>query len=376
MDDRTTRGDLAAEFERYAGWAADVTPLYGTLAAAAAEDERLLGIAADARPGQPAPQLLLAAVHSLLLDGVDHPLADYYPSCGGETTDRRTGANEGDDGGVVARFREFCLANEERLRDLLATRRVQTNDVGRTAVLLPAFERVARTAETRTLAQIEIGTSAGLNLNWDRYRYRYRSGETDDAGPSDRLDRTDSAVRTAGDPDSPVEVGAAVRGDRRPPIPRRFPRVVHRTGVDLNPLDPTDPADARWLRALVHPDQPDRRERLDAAIDAARTARPDLVEGDAVETLPRLLAEAPDDAALVVFSTHVLYQLDDETVADLRATLREHGFERPVHWLSIDPDEDLGKPVYRHVRFVDGAAEESHLARFESYGEWLRWIGR
>ncbi len=91
-----------------------------------------------------------------------------------------------------------------------------------------------------------------------------------------------------------------------------------------------------------------------------------------LERLPHLLSEAPDDAALVVFSTHVLYQLDDETIAALRSLLSSHSADRPVYWLSIDSDEELGTPTYRQVTFTDGDATASQLAEFKSYGNWIR----
>lgn len=336
----------ARQFSRYAKWVEARSPLYARLAEAAADDDRLLDIAATAPAGQPEPELLLAAVHSLLLAGRDHPLARYYPTCGGPDA----AADPAPD------FRDFCLANEDRLRSVVSSRRCQTNDVGRSAVLLPAFEHVAETTGAETLALIEIGSSAGLNLNWDRYRYEF-----DGAG-------------TAGERESPVTVATEVRGDRRPPLPRTPTAVAHRRGIDLNPLDATDEADARWLRALIHPERTRRHRRLAAALEVAREHPPPLVEGDALDELPERLSAAPDRAALVVFSTHVLYQLEESAIADLRSLLAEHGAERPVHWLSLDPDEELDEPAYRSVTFAGGDAAESRLARFDPYGKWVRWL--
>ncbi|MFC4542886.1 DUF2332 domain-containing protein [Halosolutus amylolyticus] len=337
--------DRAETFRRYAEWVEETSPLYAVLTRAVADDPDLLDVSSEASAGQPEPQLLLAAVQALLLEGREHPLARFYPSCGGDEPD--------DD--PVPHFRDFCLVNEQRLRSVIATRRCQTNDVGRSAVLCPAFEHVARTAATDSLAQIEIGSSAGLNLNWDRYRYDV------------------SGVRTFGDPDSPVTIATEVRGERRPPLSRTFPPVARRRGIDLNPLDVTDEDDVRWLRALIPPGRRRRRDRLAAAIEVARENPPALVEGDVLEELPKQLSEAPADPALVVFSTHVLYQLEAETIAHLRSLLAEYSTEQPVRWLAIDPDEELGKPTYRLVTFVDGDATESRLARFESYGNWIRW---
>lgn len=341
--------DISEEFEWYADWAADVSPLYERLARGVADAPRLLDIAGEAPDGQPPPQLLLGAVHALLLRGVDHPLARFYPTC----TDAPAAPGETD---PFPSFRSFCLEYETEIREIVASRRVQTNEVGRSAVLLPAFERVARRVGRAPLALVEIGASAGLNLCWDRYRYEY-----DGYGAYGRLD-------------SPVTIESTVRGDRTPPLPDRLPDVTHRVGNDLNPLDVTDAEDADWLRALVIPDQQERHERLAAAIDLVREAPPELVAGDARETLDALVARAPEEASVCVFSTMTLYQLEADGVAEIRKELVEASRTRPLHWLSGDPFADGEFPTYRHVELDDGIVSETHIAEYESYGEWIRWL--
>jgi hypothetical protein len=338
--------DLAEAFEWYADWAADVSPLYEQLAQGIAEDSSLLDIAAEAANDQPPPQLFLGAVHALLLRGDDHSLVDFYPTC-------TENSAEGD---PFPTFRDFCLVNDDEIRAIVSSRRVQTNEIGRSAVLLPAFEYVARSMDCVPLALIEIGTSAGLNLYWDRYRYEYEG------------------YGTYGDPDSPAQITSAVRGDRDPPFPERPSEVSHRVGIDLNPLDVTDGDDAQWLQALVIPDQKRRHEQLRTAIDVVRDDPPDLVRGDAFHVLPDLLADVPDDTALCVFSTHTLYQLDDDTITKLRDLLTEFSNERPVHWLSDDPFSEFDHPTYRYIVLSDGTPEETQLAEYASYGEWIRWL--
>lgn len=343
-------GDVSDAFAWYAGWAEDVSPLYERLARGVAGDPELLDIAAEAPDGQPPPQLLLAAVHAFLLDGREHRLAEFYPSCTDDPSDPTN-----DD--PYPAFREFCLANEGRVRELVTSRRVQTNAVGRSAVLLPAFGYVTGAGTgNRPLALVEVGASAGLNLHWDRFRYEYEG------------------YGVYGVPGSPVRIRSAVRGDVAPPFPNPVPDVGYRVGVDLNPLDVTDPADAHWLRALVVPDQQRRHERLAAAIDLVGGEPSRLVEGDAIAVLPDLLPEAPTGLSLCVFSTHTLYQLDREEVAELEECLVEYSHERPVHWLSGDPSRDTDYPVYRYVALRDGAREETRLVEYESYGEWVRWL--
>ncbi len=337
--------DISDKFTRYAGWVENKCLLYAELTEAAANDGHLLDIASEASSGQPEPELLLAATHSLLLEGRDHPLAQFYPTC--EQT--------GSDKSPVAHFRDFCTVNEDQLRLIIATRRCQTNDVGRSAILLPAFEHILKITESNSLAQIEIGTSAGLNLNWNQYSYEFIGADR------------------AGEPDSRVTITTEVRGKRQPPLPQNFPAFAHRCGIDINTLDVTDDEDARWLHALIHPNQTRRHRQLTAAIEVARENQPPLIEGDVFDELPAQLSNAPNNVGLIVFSTHLLYQLTEDQIAELRSLLSTHSSEQSVHWLSIDPDEELGEPTYRLVTFVDGDVTESQIAQFESYGDWIRW---
>jgi hypothetical protein len=93
---------LAARFRRFADRECrPASLLYETLARAIAGDRDLLALAALAGPGQPPPNMLLAAVHGLLLQGdSEHPLAAFYPSLAPQP------APPGD---VGAAFRDFCL---------------------------------------------------------------------------------------------------------------------------------------------------------------------------------------------------------------------------------------------------------------------------
>ncbi|MGW1616819.1 DUF2332 family protein, partial [Streptomyces sp. NPDC002285] len=70
---------LAETFRRFADQQAmGLSPLYATLSRAVARTPELLDLAARTQPGQPAPNMLLAAVHHILRRGVKHPLAPYF----------------------------------------------------------------------------------------------------------------------------------------------------------------------------------------------------------------------------------------------------------------------------------------------------------
>ena len=337
--------DLAALAERFRTFAAvecGTSPRYRWLAEGIAGDAGLLALAAHGDHG-PKPNLFLAAVHALLLDHPHAPLAAWYPSVSGYAS---TG------GDPFPAFRAFALDHADEVRALMAERLVQTNEVARAGVLLPAFALVADLAGGAPLALVEVGASAGLLLLWDRYAYAYGDGAI------------------YGDPASPVRIQTELRDDHRPPLPTTLPRVAARTDLDLNPLDVRDAAGARWLQALVWPDQPERMARLRAAIDVVRTEPPRLLRGDAVALLPSILAEQPEGAALVVFHCHTLNQFPAEARAAFEDVLR--GCARPIYRVGL---EYRGEPEMTLYEYRDGRlASERVLARYGAHGGGVTWM--
>jgi len=211
---RPSTDDLSRRFERFARRECHVSPLYERLSLGIADDPELLAIAAHAKPGQPVPNLFLAVVHFLLLGGMQHSLAHFYPSI------HPTGASSAD---PFPSFRALCLEYRQDILELISSRLVQTNEVRRCGCLLPAFMHVTQQAGGRPLALVEIGASAGLNLLWDRYGYDYGIG------------------RRYGNSCSPVLIVCGLRSDRHLPLPDVWPVVTMRVGLDLNPIDVRDP---------------------------------------------------------------------------------------------------------------------------------------
>ncbi len=137
------------------------SPLYEYLSLEISKDEELLKLCMYARDGQPIPNLLFGAVHYLLLKGKDHRLKDYYPSIV---------SNPKPHDESFEHFQDFCCKYRNEIESILKTRIVQTNEVRRCAYLYPVFGFVHKKAK-KPLALIEIGTSVGLQLLWDKYSY-------------------------------------------------------------------------------------------------------------------------------------------------------------------------------------------------------------
>ncbi|HIM63538.1 MAG: hypothetical protein COB68_04760 [SAR202 cluster bacterium] len=271
---------LALTFHRFAELECPgMSSLYESLCHSLAEEQDLLALAANARSGQPAPNLFMAAVHWLLTKGAQHTVTEYYPDISPEMTTH---------GDPYPIFRSFCLEHGDEIVDLISTRLVQTNVVRRCAVLLPAFAVAMGRDAGQPLSLVEIGASAGLNLLWDRYSYTY------------------SDAQRWGDPDHPVQLSSIIRGDLRPPLPDSIPKVVFRVGLDLSPVDISDPDAVDWLRALVWPERVDEAQMLEDALEMAKDDPPRLLAGDALELLPEVLESIPLDSTLCLYHSNTL----------------------------------------------------------------------
>jgi hypothetical protein len=323
------------------------SPLYGQLADAVDGDEGLKAMAARRRKGQPPANLLLAAVHYLLLRGAKHPLRDFYPTLGG----RRSGAE------LCPAFRDFVARHRDEIQHLIETRVTNTNEVGRSCVLRAGFGALAL-QEPAPLHLIEIGPSAGLNMIWDRYGIRYR-----------RADVTVEEVL----PGASLLLSCELKGDGVPPV-HAMPRVAGRLGLELNPVDLASREDRDWLRAMVWPDQPQRLARLEAATRMFLETRAEIRAGDALALLPQALAEIPADAAVCVYHTIAVYQFSAEMKAALEALLAAAALRRPVWHLSFEFDGGSDYAVILTHHRAGGRAARL-LALAQPHGGWMDWRG-
>jgi hypothetical protein len=331
------------------------SPLYENLCWGVLGDPEMVALAARSPPSQPSANLLLAAVHSLLLGGIQHPLREFYPDVvAGERAPREPSE------ATYPLFRDFVRQHEDQVAELIQTRLVQTNVVRRTTCLLPAFDSVARQGGGLPLSIIEVGASAGLNLRWDRYHHRYETAR--------------GVLLEWGDPSSTVQLSAELRGtDRLPEISPDL-RVTWRIGIDLNPVDVDDPDAMLWLRALVFPEHLERHQTIRAAARVARERGTELVRGDAVHELPALMSRAPTNTTLCVYGSFVLPQFTPEMREVLWQRLSAFSERGPVWFISMEGTAE-GEAKLRIGEFRDGARAVRQVATAHPHGRWLEWVG-
>jgi hypothetical protein len=300
-----------------------------------------LDIARQSNPGQPIPNLFFAGVHYLLLSDESHSLTQYF-----STVESRKSAAEP----IFSEYRKFCVENRDSLVELLSYRRVQTNVVGRCAYLMPSFGIVATHAEGRPLALIDVGASAGLNLNWDKYRYSYSNG------------------REFGLSDATVRLESEVVGEKSPELPDRYPEVAIRVGIDMAPVDLANPDDLLWSRSLIWPEHPHRASVFDAAAAILTQSPPTLFSGDALDLLPGILETVPDDSAPCVFHCHTLNQFTPQARESFREIIETASEIQAVYLVSAEG----GTLVVS--RCDSGAWSVLASANCDPHGWWVEWL--
>src|SRR5215472_17381070 len=333
--------------------AAGISPLYERVAVALSESGEALRAIEAAPARKRHPMVILAALHDLALAGRAPALAAAYAAADGDAAA----------GAAI----DTLLHMTDSVVAIVVRRRTRTSETGHCAVLYPAIAEAARRAGAHAVGLIDVGCSAGLNLNVDRVGITYGNGQS------------------LGDPSSPVQLSCSVVGDR--PIPARaIPEVVARVGVDLDPVDVTDADDARWLRACLCPDQPERAARLEAELALAATASPLLLQGDAVELMPDAFARVPADAMPVVTTTWALSRFPLESPLRFLHRLDEAAAGRAVAWVSAEgvgvapaiptlgDRRASGHSIIGLAVFGRSALRAEAIGRCWSRGRFLAWL--
>lgn len=253
---------------------------------------------------------MMGAVHRLALQGQVPALARFYPSCGG------TAALEP----AWQAFHKTIAEQMAVLRPLM-DRPVQTNEIGRCGALLGGFLLIAH--RTRLpLRLLEIGASAGLNLQWDEYRYTWPGGAW-------------------GNPLSSIVLNNVFTSVAAPPLAEVT--IADRRGCDPAPLDPSLPECRLTLRSFVWADQLERLRNLEQAMELASRSQLRVERAGAAEWLKTRLAEPAGRVATVLFHSIVWQYISRQERQDLLDLIQETGSkataDSPFAWLRMEPGE-------------------------------------
>ncbi len=360
---------LRAEWERFAEYECGTyTPLYRHICEAVAVEPAVLRLTAEGPSHARQPNLLLAAVHSLVLRHVAGR------SAGDPTVDRLAAIYAaGTIEGAGEAFIDVVLANRAAIAGTLAARFTQTNECGRSAPLALALAAVAASeysaGEPTTLALIDAGCSAGLNLAVDRYQLDF--GEFGIVGPPE-------GVRVVSELSGP-NVNHVL------PLPEALEGIGWRRGLERAPVDLDDDEAVDWMLACLWPEHGHRLERAADAFASLRGDPPQIVKGDIVDDLPGLIEEAPAGMLVTVLTSWAAAYLRPADRERLAEVCRAASNARPIVWLSMEapgvvpglalPDFEVASAtspsLVGALRFDRGVATATTIGWTHPHGAWF-----
>lgn len=272
------------------------------------------------------PLILLASMRTdALMTGPKHPLA------------RALASDDAPDVSAIHRASVIDALSPDRLALwlMVATRRIQTNEISRAFAWRYPAHLAGCSDGKRPLALVDIGASGGLNLVADRV--------------------TGSWVDTSG---APLPVVTS-------------PKIVARVGFDQAPLDFTGEDDTAWARACIWPGELERLRNFDDAVAALRSDPPTIQRLNATLVPTRLVEifrSLPEDALLLVYQTVVRAYMDPDRRETYVRGMRSFVAQSPpkrVAWIELELD-DLGPPpasLTAHVPDGEGSVHSFVLAR-------------
>jgi len=321
--------------------------LYYILSFQIADDAELLNIALNTRQGQPIPNIFFAAIHYLLLKNQDNELAKYYPSI------QKYFVTEI----PFDIFKSFCLTNKNEIIKIISTRIVQTNVITRCSYLMPIFSKLIK-EESKSTTIIDIGTSAGLTLNFDKYQYWYNDEKV--YGQSDVIVKSkivDSEVPTIFDISYPLT----------------------KIGIDQNLIDTPDKDEIMWLKALVWTDQIERFIAIDEALKLDELKIIKFIQAETVSDFEKVILKTDKTQNLIIYATHVLYQFTQNQKDEFYSMLERVGQIRDFYFLSVESIKSLLEKYHSKETVIELTSYKhkrktlTFIAETNGHGNWIRW---
>lgn len=303
--------DMLGVLKSHFSWAERIgfsgSPLYSSLCRGIARDNSLLRLAADGRPGEPPCFLLMGALEYLGLLPLSSMAQDRMQSLGD----------------IDTRVREIWLDNSSSIREVIQSRRVQTNEVGRSRIFSFCAGIAFAEVGAHHYHQIDLGCSAGLNLHWDKY--------VQELGlPRAHFSSSAQAKEIGGE----TLTGLFLRGRKSRTATHTVQEVpfgiVDRVGIDVEPVNLASYDEYAWLKALIWADQPKRKQRFDQAVTAVASRESSLIKADASEVLAEVCLGLHGHDPVFVTHSYLMDKLNNRQKQAIYRALLHSAESRPT----------------------------------------------
>lgn len=343
FEDNSTSQRMSKWFERFSEQCKG-SPIYEFLSLKVSQDIELLNLASQSQPSQPAPNLFLAAVHFLLLNNPYETLAKFYPSLGGRFDNPEQ---------AYAEFKKFSQKYKVEILNLIQSKLVQTNEVQRCALLLPAISFISGELNNPSLALIDVGASGGLNFLLDQVKVIYSDGTQ--VGPDN----------------STLQLQCLSKGNPLPVF--NSVRINRRIGIDLNTVNLKDPNEKMWNLSLLWPDQLDRIQRFNQAIKDLEKIKIEFHCGNGNSLLGPIIESIHAHETICVMHSFTLNQFTKEDRELFDKQLKKQSESRDIWRISLEWIGTSNPELIVSQYKTGNVVMNKKLADCHGHGEWIQW---
>jgi len=208
-------------------------------------------------------------------------------------------------------FKSFVITHLDEIMILARNGDLKKNIVERSALLIPIFHYIMEQTDKENFNVIEIGTKAGLLLNFDWYGYTFNKdhkvGLTDD-----------------------INIKMKIKGYPYDTLrPLSHPRLKYGLSSDVVRLEEEEAF--HWMMSLFYPEEDKRRNNMKKAHDIFLAHPVELLEGDELELLEQTLTVMPDDEPVVIFHIHHTKNWTDEKKVALLELIQKFSATKEIY---------------------------------------------
>lgn len=325
----------------YSNAVEEKSPLYHQLGQHMAEDKEMKGLLSPFTGNKQFIPLFMSAVLSTLY-ATEHELRNYYLNFSEHPLEM--------DARGFEVYKSFVTSHLDEIMTLARSGNLKKNIVERSALLIPIFHYMMEQSERESFNVIELGTKAGLLLNYDWYGYTFNKnhkvGYTED-----------------------INIKMKIKGYPHDTLrPLTHPRLKYGLSSDVVRIEEEEAFN--WMMSLFYPEEVKRRQNLKKARDIFLAHPVELLEGDELDLLEKTLMMMPDDEPVVIFHIHHTKNWSDEKKIALLELIQRYSATKEIYHIH---HQLFGQDIfidYTHHKVIK-REKLAHLELDKMKIEWL-----
>lgn len=314
--------------------------LYGNISAEMAEDKEMKLLLQPINEMDMMPRLMSAVLFELYHQ--DHPLKEYYFNF---TESPKVWDKEG-----YLLFKSFVSHHIDAIITHSKNADMKKNVVERSSVLVPIFHHIINASHHELFNVIEVGSRAGLLLNYDWYGYTFNKSVS------------------MGDTES-FNIKVKIKGYEDEYLrPLRHP--AHKIGISDKVIDLNDDEEYTWMLCQLYPEDVKRRKNLMKARNVFLEHPIDLREGDELDLLEEALMQLPDDEPIIIFHIHHTKKWSDVKKMALLQLIKKYSSAKEIYHIH---HQLFGNEIYLDY-YKDELLIREKLATFDLDKMKIDWL--